>query len=123
MDTIDRLLEYMETRDEDILIENTLINKFDLCVIVMKILSWLKLEHKRTIWISQGRKNCLKPLELNVQYPWCAKLCEMVENEKVFHDYFSIKDSNFNFSDAVSEEDRVKAREKVYHNYNPPRFT
>lgn len=39
----------------------------------------------------------------------------------LFHDNFWIKDGKFDFSDMVSEEERKKAREKVYQNYNPQR--
>lgn len=37
----------------------------------------------------------------------------LVDKEKLFHDSFSIEDRKFDFSDAVSEEDRKVAREKA----------
>lgn len=92
---------------------------YELNVVVVKILSWLKLENKRSIWIAQGKKTSFKSLEVNIRYPWCANLYQLVENEKLFHDYFSIKEGKFDFADEVSEEEKIMAREKAYQNYNP----
>ena len=119
MSTIDELLRYMKKRDKSILITNNQLSDYELNVVVVKILSWLKLEHKRSIWIAQGKKTSFKSLEVNIRYPWCANLYQLVENEKLFHDYFSIKEGEFDFSDEVSEEEKVMAREKAYQNYNP----
>ena len=119
MSTIDELLKYMKKRDKSILITNNQLSDYELNVVVVKILSWLKLEHKRRIWIAQGKKTRFKSLEVDIRYPWCANLYQLVENEKLFHDYFSIKEGEFDFSDEVSEEEKVMAREKAYQNYNP----
>lgn len=117
---IDKLLHYFETKDRKILITTDLqISNADLHVVVIKILSWLRLEHKRTLWIAEGRKTCLKPLDIDIRYPWCADLSILVDNEKLFHDTFSIKDGKFDFSDAVSEEERKMAREKAYQKHVP----
>ena len=119
---IDELLHYYETKDRKILITTDLqISNADLHGVVIKILSWLRLEQKRTLWIAEGRKNCLKPLEIDIRYPWCANLSTLVDNEKLFHDTFSIKDGKFDFLDMVSEEERKMAREKAYQNYIPSR--
>lgn len=123
MDIVDALLRYMEDKDKKILIRNVQIRDYELTVVVVKILSWLKLEHKRSIWISQGKRNCFKSLEVDRRYPWCANLYRLVENEKLFQDCFLIMDSKFDFSDSVSEEDKRKAREKAYKNYNPQKHT
>lgn len=119
MSTIDELLKYMKKRDKSILITNNQLSDYELNVVVVKILSWLKLEHKRSIWIAQGKKTRFKSLEVDIRYPWCANLYQLVENEKLFHDYFSIKEGEFDFSDEVSEKEKVMAREKAYQNYNP----
>ena len=58
-----------------------------------------------------------------MRYPWCANLYKLVENESLFQDCFLIKNSKFGFLDSVSEEDRRKAREKAYQNYNPQKCT
>ena len=122
MDIIDKFFKYFNSQDKkDLLTTDIQISKCELNVVVIKILSWLKLEHKRTIWIAQGRKNCLKPLEVDRRYPWCANLYKLVEQEPLFHDSFSINEGKFDFLDAVPEEDRVAARENVYRNYNPPK--
>ena len=122
MDIIDKLFKYINSQDKKALLTTDIqISNYELNVVVDEILSWLKLEHKRTIWIAQGRKNCLKPLEVDRRYPWCANLYKLVEQEPLFHDSFSINEGKFDFSDAVPEEDRAAARETVYRNYNPPK--
>ena len=122
MDIVGAMLKYMEVKDKRILVKNIQISDYELTVVV-KILSWLKLEHKRSIWISQGKRNRFKPLEIDMRYPWCANLYKLVENESLFQDCFFIKNSKFSFLDSVSEEDRRKAREKAYQNYNPQKCT
>jgi len=122
MDIVGAMLKYMEVKDKRILVKNIQISDYELTVVV-KILSWLKLEHKRSIWISQGKRNRFKPLEIDMRYPWCANLYKLVENESLFQDCFLIKNSKFSFLDSVSEEDRRKAREKAYQNYNPQKCT
>ena len=123
MDIVGAMLKYMEVKDKRILVKNIQISDYELTVVVVKILSWLKLEHKRSIWISQGKRNRFKPLEIDMRYPWCANLYKLVENESLFQDCFFIKNSKFVFLDSVSEEDRRKAREKAYQNYNPQKRT
>lgn len=123
MDIVAAMLKYMEVKDKRILVKNIQISDYELTVVVVKILSQLKLEHKRSIWISQGKRNRFKPLEIDMRYPWCANLYKLVENESLFQDCFFIKNSKFGFWDSVSEEDRRKAREKAYQNYNPQKRT
>ena len=123
MDIVGAMLKYMEVKDKRILVKNIQISDYELTVVVVKILSWLKLEHKRSIWISKGKRNRFKPLEIDMRYPWCANLYKLVENESLFQDCFLIKNSKFSFLDSVSEEDRRKAREKAYQNYNPQKCT
>ena len=123
MDIVGAMLKYMEVKDKRILVKNIQISDYELTVVVVKILSWLKLEHKRSIWISQGKRNRFKPLEIDMRYPWCANLYKLVENESLFQDCFFIKNSKFSFLDSVSEEDRRKARERAYQNYNPQKCT
>lgn len=83
MDIVGAMLKYMEVKDKRILVKNIQISDYELTVVV-KILSWLKLEHKRSIWISQGKRNRFKPLEIDMRYPWCANLYKLVENESLF---------------------------------------
>lgn len=121
---IEMLIEYRKTGNEQLLVNSEYnIEKENLNVIVLEILSWLKLEHKRYLWMNQGRKTCLKPLQLNMQYPWSRDLCMLVEKEKIFHEYFMIKDGKFEFSDKVKEEDKIEMRRLAYNNYNPQKHT
>lgn len=120
MDIVDILLQYRENNDTKLLIESDLIFEHEnLNVIVIEILAWLKLEYKRSMWIAEGKKTCLKPLKINMQYPWCSLLKQLVEEEKIFRDYFIIESENLYFSDYITEYEKEKAREKAYINYNP----
>lgn len=122
MEIIDRMIQYMDKREENILIGSDIkISKGDLSIVIIKILSWLKLEYKRSIWMSEGRKSVYKSLDINNDYPWCNNLRMLVENEKLFSDYFVIKDNKFDFADSVVEHERMLAREMVYNGYNPER--
>lgn len=124
MNIVDNLLNYLKYKDKRMLITTDIqISNYELNVVVIKILSWLKLEHKRQLLLVEGKKNCLKPLDVDIQYPWGANLQNLIEKEKSFYEYFSIKDDKFDFSDNVSEEERTVVREKVYKNYNPQKHT
>lgn len=96
--------------------EAFLIDKDDLSAIVENIIDWLELEHKRTLWIQEGRKTKLKPMELRMQYPWCKTLVELVDEELIFKEYFCIKDNKFNFRESITEEEKKRIREYVYLN-------
>lgn len=57
MDIVDSLLCYIETRDRKLLIISDIeIEPRNLIVITVSILDWLKLEHKRTLWMVEGKK-------------------------------------------------------------------
>ncbi|MBP5555479.1 MAG: hypothetical protein J6X94_11500 [Lachnospiraceae bacterium] len=120
MKIIDALLDYWKYRDKSILITSDLeISIDDLNVVVVKILSWLKLQYQRSRWIAEGRKTSFKPLLVNVSYSWGAELKKLVENESLFSDYFSLNDGKFDFLDTLSEDDKNAAIEKVNQYYNP----
>ena len=120
MKTIDALLDYWKYRDKSILITTDLdISIDDLNVVVIKILSWLKLQYQRSSWIAEGRKTAFKPLMVNTDYSWGTVLRKLVENESLFSDFFSLNDDKFDFSDTLSEDDKQAAIEKVNQYYNP----
>ncbi len=118
-DIVDRLLYYMETRNRKLLITSDMeMEPSNLAVITIEILAWLKLEHKRTMWMAEGKKTCLKPFKLK-QCPWCLDLCRLVEKEREFQLYFNIENGYFNFSDNVTEVERKILRKKAFQNFNP----
>ena len=89
MDIVDKLLIYRENSDIKLLIaSDTDIEQQNLNVIVIEILSWLKLEHKRGIWINEGKKTSFKPLKINSYYTWCIDLKRLVIQESIFQRYF-----------------------------------
>lgn len=124
IDTVDLLLEYYEKGTPNSLF--CYLQEFspkDIRVVVIEILGWLKLEHKRELWIKEGKKTRLKPLILNYNYIWCKNLREIVEKEVLFNQYFCIEDNKFDFSPNITEENRKKARKKAFDYYNPQKRT
>ncbi len=120
MSIVDIFLQYRENNDTKLLIKSDLsFEQENLNVIVIEILAWLKLEYKRSMWISEGKKTCLKPLKINMQYSWCVLLEQLINKEKLFRDHFIIKSESLYFSDSVTEHEKEVAREKAYMNYNP----
>lgn len=120
IDIVDLILECYEKGTSNELFDN--LQEFsskDIRVVMIEILNWLKLEHKREIWIKEGRKTSLKPLLLNYNYMWCKNLREMVNKEDIFSQYFCINENKFDFSISVTEEERINARKKAFDSYNP----
>ena len=115
MEIVDKMISYIDNRNPAVLFSSPIaIDKEDITVVITKLLSWLQLEHKRKLWISEGRKTTHKPLELNFNYPWCNDLKMILEQDEAFGQYFVIKDNKFSFSDSVTEEEKLKAWEKAY---------
>ncbi len=121
MDIVDKMVQYMKKRDNSILLTTGIqMSIRDLSVVTIEILSWLRLEYKRKVWISQGRKTKHKPLEVNFKYPWCVDLKMILEKEEAFRNCFVIKDGKFDFLDSIPEEERMVAWEKAYEGFNDP---
>ena len=124
MNIVDLMLQFRETQDTNILIKSDFeIDRETLNSIVIEILAWLKLEYKRELWIQEGRKSCLKPLDLNFIFPWCSNLCILVDNEELFGNIFQVKDGKFDFCDSVDEKYKEIIRKSAYDNYNPQKNT
>lgn len=119
MNIVDKLIEYKNTRDVMVLGELPMVGTENLIVIVTEILSWLKLERKREIWQEQGRKTKNKPLELNMNYPWCNDLVKIMETDNQFSAVFSIEKNSLMFKDCLSDEYIREARSLAYEKYNP----
>ncbi len=120
MDIVNQLLKYRENSDSKLLItSDTAIEQQNLNVIVIEILSWLKLEYKRGIWISEGKKTSFKPLKINMHYSWCIDLERLVTQEELFQKYFKIKNAEFDFRNEITERERAVLRKKAYENYAP----
>ncbi len=88
-------------------------------IISIEILSWLRLERKREMWIEQGRRTAHKPLELNMNYPWCTKLLDILQSENALTDVFCIEGNMFNFKAGVSDEYIHESRVIAYEEYTP----
>lgn len=75
MNIVDRLLGFEKEGKINLLITEQSADMEDLRVITIELLSWMKLQQKRLLWIEDGRKTSLKPLELKMAFPWCQILC------------------------------------------------
>lgn len=95
------------------------ISKDNLNVIVVKILSWLKLEYKKSLWIAEGKKTELKPLELKENYSWCADLKRFISGTKAFSAYFRVDENKVTFAQNIPIEEQNRLRKKAYFLYNP----
>ena len=73
------------------------ISKDEYLTIVLSLLSWLSLEHKRELWKKKGRMTCLKPMKLNLEYPWCQHICTLIEKEDTFKNNFIVKNNSNTF--------------------------
>ena len=120
MNIAEKLLFYWENQDATTLLCNVKIEREDLNVIVINLLSWLKLERKREIWIEQGRTVRHRPLTLNKQYPWCNELIKLIQEEPCFSEAFAIDGNALMFKNDISEEYMHEARKIAYEKFNPP---
>ena len=119
MNIAELLLSFMDKQNPTIIVCQCQADMESLNIIAIELLSWLKLEHKRTIWMSQGRKTALKPMMLNYAYPWCNRLKDYVQNEPVFTNVFRLEGDYLSFRSDISEEYKQKTRQFAFDNYNP----
>ena len=116
MNIVDKMIEFRATRNVEGLDG---IDSDNLIVIVTEILSWLKLERKREIWIGQGKKAVHKPLELNMNYPWCNDLVKILQGDNSLAEVFCIEGKCFSFKSSVTSEYIHEARRLADEKYNP----
>lgn len=120
MEVIDNMLEYMKNGERSKLIRtNQTISDCELRVVIVNILSWLRLEHKRGMWMAQGKNVKFKPLKVEKAYSWCMNARELIQSEKQFQDCFALQNEEITFSDNVSEKERKEIRENVFNHYKP----
>lgn len=120
---INIIIEYHNTRDDSQISKYiTISDKTTLTSACIELLSWLRLEKKRELWISEGRKTSLKPLELNKSFPWCILLGDMITKIPDLNMLFEIKNQKLNFKESVPEITRSEIRTNVYTQFIPVRF-
>ena len=119
MNIVDKLIEYRDTQNSAVLGNVSNADNEELNVIAIEILSWLKLQRKRELWLEQGRKTFLKPMELNMSFPWCKTLVALLENNNVFSEAFSADGNYLNVRGDISEEIAREMRVSADEKYNP----
>lgn len=119
MNIADKLIDYENTRNIEIFSDLPMVDTEDLIVIVWALLSWLKLERKREIWQEQGKKQRFRPLELNLDYPWCNALVSILKADNSLAEVFCVNGRHLTFKDSVSPEYIKEARRIADEKYNP----
>ena len=123
MAIVDVLVSYRANHDiTELGIKNTECDLEDLNVAVIEILSWLKLEHKRELWLKEGRPAKLKNLKLNMNYSWCDQLKRLIDSETLFSEWFIVEDGELRFRPEIDENRRVLERTSAYEKYNPQKI-
>lgn len=120
IELIQDILEYKQTRDMDLWLSKHPCMFEDIesfGVMITDILAWFRLGYKRELWKKEGKRVKQKPLEINLNYPWCSILKDITENDSQFSKYFYVTSNKFDFKETVSEEERIRAMELVYNNY------
>lgn len=119
-DIVDKMLAYLETHDQQSLLSADLvISTYELNVVVVNILGWLRLGYKRDKWIVEGKKDYHKPLKLNMEMTWCYHLNKIVMIDDLFRKYFSIIDDEFDFSIQITDEKKIQLRKKAFDKFIP----
>ncbi|MDE5697736.1 MAG: hypothetical protein K2I96_10055 [Lachnospiraceae bacterium] len=117
------MLYYSQTRDKDYWLKRYPIANDEygdsLILIIDNILSWLKLGYKRELWKKEKRYVRQKPLDINLKYIWCKILKDLTETDPRFYECFSITDKQFDFSDLVTEKERIALMKLAYDNFKP----
>lgn len=120
------MLYYSQTRDKDYWLKKYPIENDEygdtLIVIIDDILFWLRLGYKRELWKKEKKYVKQKPLEINLNYPWCKILKNLTETNDRFSEYFCITDKQFDFKETVAEEERIEAMKYVYDNLHIARL-
>ncbi|MCR5598898.1 MAG: hypothetical protein K6G19_12080 [Lachnospiraceae bacterium] len=122
MNIVVKLMAFRDSQDIAQLGMDKCIDIENLNVIVIEILSWLKLQHKRELWIAQGRKTKLKSMDLNFEFPWCNELESYIKANYIFGEYFIIEDKTMDFKDDIPLDYILTARKLAYELYNPEKI-
>ena len=117
---VENLLDFLETGNREQLLVDDKIGSDTLRVISIEVLSWLKLEYKRSVWMKQGRKTCHKALEVYKDVEWCDALVGLIHEKNVFSQVFRVTEKGVEFGDTFTEEDKESIRKLAFENYNPP---
>ena len=119
MNIVDRLLDFKNEEKVELLSNEQVVDIVLLRVIATELLSWMQLQQKRLLWIENGKKTSLKPLTLNMAYPWCQTLSKYVETQTAFSSVFEISDGKLDFKKDLPEEYVLYAYHTAYEKYNP----
>ena len=119
-DVVDKMLAYLESHDmQDLLRADLDISTYDLNVIVINILGWLRLGYKRDKWKGEGKRDYHKPLRLNMEVTWCQCLVKLVMLDEFFGKTFLISNNELDFSAQITNENKILLRKKAFDKFKP----
>lgn len=102
----DYRMQQEKSIEESFCLSNTYdIEDFNISVITL--FDWVRLEYKRDAWIASGRPVKHKKLKIP-EFRWCDTLRMIVTVEPTFSHYFKIDGNEIDFSDSLTEADRLE---------------
>lgn len=122
MNIVEKMMAFRDSQDIAQLGVDKCVDLENLNVIVIEILSWLKLQYKRELWIAQGRKTKLKPMDLNYEFPWCNELESYINDNNTFGEHFIIIGKTMEFKDEIPLDYILTARKLAFELYNPEKI-
>ena len=117
---VEKLLGFLETGNREQLLVDDKISSDILRVITIEVLSWLKLEYKRSVWMKQGRKTCHKALELHKDVEWCNVLVGLIRENNILSGALCVTEKGVELRPGLTEEEKETVRKLAFENYNPP---
>lgn len=119
---VERMIAFRDSQDIAYLDIDQCNSIENLNAVVIEILSWLKLQRKRELWIAQGRKIELKPMDLNFEFPWCNELKSYLKGNNILSEYFTIAGKTLDFKEGIPSDYVLAARDLAHKLYNPPKM-
>lgn len=122
MNLIEKFIQYINTNDISLFanIEYDDIKYFN--IIILEILDWMKLQHKRYLWTLEGKKDYRKPLSIPLESSWGKLFIKLICNNIEFNHYFKIDDKKIDFSSNLNEDEKNTLCKLVYDNYKPIKY-
>ena len=122
MNLIEKIVDYYNNNDINIFDNVVFEDVSDFNTIIYEILNWMKLQHKRNLWILEGKKDYRKPMHISLNTSWGKLFIDLILKNEEFKNYFSVEDDNVFFSSDISEEEVNKLCKFVFDNYNPTKY-
>lgn len=96
----------------------------DLFYVVIDLLDWFKLQHRRKIWALQGRPAINHGLTITLDDSDRSSILlkELILNEPRFHQLFIIEGESLALNEEIPKEEIAYVQKYACEHYNPPLF-